>query len=109
MFFGLRGELGLAVARSNGINSGCLSTSRALRVESQPHELTMPAKLFTLFALLIGTVAVANAGFHPCQCCSDDPPERCSQIRMMIPCDNPQFQGMCSLMNAFGSPQVRNV
>ena len=59
----------------------------------------MPAKIFAF--LLIGAAAVAtlaNASDRNlmCQCCGDDPPERCSQMRIAIPCDKPQFQAMCS-------------
>merc|ERR1711884_182177 len=30
-----------------------------------------------------------------CQCCSDNPPENCSSLRLSPPCENPQFQAMC--------------
>ena len=69
----------------------------------------MSAKLFAFFALL----AAANArlqtypGFNPCQCCLENPPERCSQLRRILPCDNPDFQDGCSLVMPFGSLQVR--
>ena len=33
----------------------------------------------------------------PCQCCEDNPPARCDQIRMVLPCDNAQFQSMCNV------------
>jgi len=65
----------------------------------------MPAKIFAL--LLIAAAAVANASdFNVCQCCGDDPPERCSQMRIAIPCDKPQFQAMCN--SGPGSLQVED-
>ena len=60
--------------------------------------VTMSPKIFALF--LIGAAAVSAVArasdFNVCQCCGDDPPERCSQMRIAIPCDKPQFQAMCS-------------
>merc|ERR1719499_2347180 len=35
--------------------------------------------------------------FHRCQCCEDDPPARCQRLREQIPCDNLQFQALCSV------------
>jgi len=35
--------------------------------------------------------------FHRCQCCKDDPPARCQRLREQIPCDNVQFQALCSV------------
>ena len=58
----------------------------------------MSAKLFTLFALLGAAVAVANAEFSVCQCCEDNPPEKCSRMRAAVPCENPQFQSMCQAL-----------
>lgn len=37
--------------------------------------------------------------FHRCKCCGDDPPARCQRLREQIPCDNAQFQAMCSNLN----------
>ena len=39
---------------------------------------TMSTKLFILIAAL-AAATVANADFHRCQCCDDDPPPRCSR------------------------------
>ena len=56
----------------------------------------MSVKFLALFTLL----AVASArmqnptemGNLMCACCSDNPPERCSEMRFAPPCDTPQFQ-----------------
>ena len=54
---------------------------------------------FKLLALL-SIMAVANTAMGNrnlmCACCSDDPPERCSEMRFNPPCENAQFQAMCA-------------
>merc|ERR1712038_1765371 len=54
---------------------------------------TMSSKVLILIAVFC---AVANAEFHRCQCCEDNPPEQCDTLRQQIPCDNEGFQALCA-------------
>ena len=40
-----------------------------------------------------------QVSFHRCQCCGANPPARCDRLREQIPCDNAQFQALCSNYN----------
>merc|ERR1712038_1563553 len=44
--------------------------------------------------------------FHRCQCCEDDPPARCQRLREQIPCDNLQFQALCSVSSGNTEDEV---
>merc|ERR1712027_64003 len=44
--------------------------------------------------------------FHRCQCCEDDPPARCQRLREQIPCDNLQFQALCSVSSGNTAVEV---
>merc|ERR1712117_610462 len=44
--------------------------------------------------------------FHRCQCCEDDPPARCQRLREQIPCDNVQFQALCSVSSGNTEDEV---
>merc|ERR1712117_809251 len=43
---------------------------------------------------------------HRCQCCEDDPPARCQRLREQIPCDNLQFQALCSVSSGNTAVEV---
>merc|ERR1719450_705666 len=45
--------------------------------------------------------------FHRCQCCEEDPPARCQRLREQIPCDNVQFQALCSVSSGNAEDEVR--
>merc|ERR1719270_3070110 len=44
--------------------------------------------------------------FHRCQCCEADPPARCQRLREQIPCDNIQFQALCSVSSGNTEDEV---
>merc|ERR1712038_1052862 len=44
--------------------------------------------------------------FHRCQCCEDDPPARCQRLREQIPCENLQFQALCSVSSSSNEDEV---
>merc|ERR1712027_22767 len=44
--------------------------------------------------------------FHRCQCCKDDPPARCQRLREQIPCENVQFQALCSVSSGNTAVEV---
>merc|ERR1719414_2265182 len=44
--------------------------------------------------------------FHRCQCCKEDPPARCQRLREQIPCDNVQFQALCSVSSGNTEDEV---
>merc|ERR1712038_678730 len=44
--------------------------------------------------------------FHRCQCCEDDPPARCQRLREQVPCDNLQFQALCSVSSGNTEDEV---
>ena len=37
-----------------------------------------------------------QVSFHRCRCCGADPPAKCDRLREQIPCDDAQFQTLCS-------------
>merc|ERR1712190_195507 len=39
-------------------------------------------------------------------CCEDDPPARCQRLREQIPCDNLQFQALCSVSSGDTEDEV---
>merc|ERR1719414_196143 len=44
--------------------------------------------------------------FHRCQCCKEDPPARCQRLREQIPCENVQFQALCSVSSGNTEDEV---
>merc|ERR1712027_16886 len=44
--------------------------------------------------------------FHRCQCCKEDPPARCQRLREQIPCENVQFQALCSVSSGNTAVEV---